>query len=478
MIVRACLLLASLLFSVIFPVYAENVRVRVPENRSSSSAATKPKRARVAKWVYQDSQVRSLPGWLDKTLVLNSNSPEIVYSNGILVSTFPPEGKKEPTAHLNKSLEGNFDIFAHHIAKPDHGDKRTLYLGLLLQNPDEEPVTVSVKQAASFLTKFDAPYIRLPDFVESPRGRIFAGAGDRLTDFILRKRSQTSWIKSLKLAPGEYRMLFVLPVSTNKRARTNCRSTLVKANSTGSIYAACLAMRAPRDAKGRERQPILEEWKELLATGSLATPRDKAPTEPKSTRKVIYGRVAGVSRGATWSSQICEDSAGRFRLNIPHPGKAYSYVFSSLEQGAFGTMNYQSAPMVVRYPDTAHRANGNYGVRYKLSLPLYNPTSERRRVTVAIQCPYKSNRPHRKLLFRDPPMKRIFYRGTFRVHYRDDDGVNRLRYIHLVLHQADQGKPLVKIELNPRETRPVLVDFLYPPDSTPPQILTVKTLDD
>lgn len=480
MIARALLLLVGLLVSTQVPEAAARQlpqkNLKTAKLTSLPSSSSRTQKAKVPKWVRLDSHVRALPGWLDKTLVLNSNSPEIIYGDGILVSTFPPEGKKQPKAHLNKALKGRFDIFAHHIAKPHHGDSRTLYLGLLLHNPGSEPVKVSVKQGASFCTKFDAPYRKLRAFVDSPSGRYFAGPGDRVMDHILRGRTQKRWRKAITLKPGEYKMLFDLPVS-NRRAKTNCRSTLVKADTTGSVYAACLAMRAPRDSKGKTRRPTLSDWKGLLQSGSLATPRDKAPTEPKTTRKVIYGRVAGVSRGSTWQALIREGATGRFRLNIPKPGKAYSYVFATLEQGAFGTMDYQSAPMVVRYPDTSYRAHGNYGIHYLLTMPLYNASSENQRVSITIQSPYKENRPGKELLFRDPPLKRVFYRGTIRVQYRDDNGVNRLRYVHIVLRQADAGKPLVSLELKPGETRPVLVDFLYPPDSTPPQILTVKTLD-
>lgn len=427
------------------------------------------------KWVEQASQVRSLPGWLDDTVVLNSNSPEVISSDGILVSTFPPKGKKDASAHLNFRFNGRFDIFAHHIARPSGGDFRTMYLGLILQNQGAKPVTVSVKQAASYLEKPDAPFKQLPDYVANPVGRIYAGAGDRLTDVILRGASQSGWPKTLTLAPGQYRMLFVLPIPTRPWRGANCRSTLAKIHTTGSIYAASLAMKARLDSSGRERPPSLEEWQKLLNTGHLATPRDKAPTEPKSTEKLIYGRVSGVSRGTTWRSVITRDPTGRMRLNIPRAGMAYSYVFSTVEQGAFGTMNYQSAPLVVRYPDTAHKAHGNYGVRYELTLPLYNQTNESQNVTLTIQCPYKANRPHQDLNFREPPLPRVFYRGTVRLRYRDDQGVDRLKYVHLVLHQADASKPLVKLELAPKETRTVVVDLLYPPDSTPPQIITVKT---
>jgi hypothetical protein len=440
----------------------------------SSAPVAKP--AEPPKWVEQESQVQGLPGWLDETLVVNSNSPEILSGNGIVVSTFPPEGKKSAVAHLNLGLKGDFDVFSHHVVRLGR-DSRTMYVGLLLQNPGTKPVEVSLNQAASFLEYKEAQFRPLPDSVENPEGRIFAGAGDRVTDLILRGFSQIGWPSKLTLAPGEYRMVYVLPIPVGSpRPLSNTRCTLIKAHSSDNVYAACLAMKARGDGKGHERPPTLDEWRDLLVNGSLATPRDRAPTKPKSTQEVIYGRVAGVSRGSTWHSLICKDLNGRVRLEIPRAGMAYSYVFSTVEQGAFGTMNYQSAPLVVRYPDTAHEAHGNYGVRYELSLPLYNQFTDRQRVTVTIQSPYKSNCPNQALSFREPAMKRVFYRGTVRVRYRDDSGVERLRYVHIVLHQADAGKPLVTLDLGPSETRTVVIDFLYPPDSTPPQILTVKTL--
>ena len=77
--------------------------------------------------IVQSQEVRRLPGQLDNVPVFNSNSPELVQTEGILLSTFPPNGKSTPAAHLNFSFQGRFDIFAHHVAKaltPD--DLRTL----------------------------------------------------------------------------------------------------------------------------------------------------------------------------------------------------------------------------------------------------------------------------------------------------------------------------------------------------------------
>jgi hypothetical protein len=56
-------------------------------------------------------EVRSLPGQLDTVPVFNSNSPELVLKEGILLSTFPSEDKKVPTAHLNFPFQGRFDVF-------------------------------------------------------------------------------------------------------------------------------------------------------------------------------------------------------------------------------------------------------------------------------------------------------------------------------------------------------------------------------
>jgi hypothetical protein len=47
--------------------------------------------------------------------------------------------------------------------------------------------------------------------------------------------------------------------------------------------------------------------------------------------------------------------------------------------------------------------------------------------------------------------------------------------VHLAQFRGQQGGPLVQLGLKPKTSRLVQVDFLYPPDATPPQVLTVKT---
>jgi len=78
-------------------------------------------------------------------------------------------------------------------------------------------------------------------------------------------------------------------------------------------------------------------------------------------------------------------------------------------------------------------------------------------------------------MFYDPPETRIFFRGTVRVMFNDDGGKTLTRYIHIVQRPGQQGEPLVNVNMKPGERRLVQVDFLYPPDATPPQVLTVRS---
>ena len=57
--------------------------------------------------------------------------------------------------------------------------------------------------------------------------------------------------------------------------------------SSDSVYLASLAMFAPKDAKGKEQVPTLEQWQTLLRTKGLAGPRDLAPTPVEQINKRI-----------------------------------------------------------------------------------------------------------------------------------------------------------------------------------------------
>ena len=429
--------------------------------------------------IVQSQEVRRLPGQLDNVPVFNSNSPELVQTEGILLSTFPPNGKSTPAAHLNFPFQGRFDIFAHHVAKaltPD--DLRTLYLGIILYNPGKEPVTVDILQAASYLSQPDAPFIELPSQVDNSAGTVYAGPGDRAMSDVLRSRRQADFPAQLVIPPQQSQLLLNLPIPVRTlEPPINGRSTLMRLRSDGAVYAASLAHYAPVAPDGNERAPTLEEWQQLLDKGELAGPRDRVPTPPEATiGNIIYGRVAGVAQGSEWQAQLVDSPAVQ-SLNIPQPGQAFSYPLSTVPRGTFGTGQIQSARMLVRYPDTAYLANGNYGVQYSLTLPLVNPTNDTQTVALAIQTPLKEDQSQRGLRFLEPPAKQVFFRGTVQIRYNDDAGLPRTRYVHLVQQRGQQAEPLVTLKMPPLNQRLVQVDFLYPPDATPPQVLTVRTLE-
>lgn len=434
--------------------------------------------------VFRPQEVRPLTGQLDSVLVFNSNSPELIQNEGILLSTFPPEDKSTPAAHLNIPFNGKFEIFAHHIAKPPAPeDLRTLYLGMLVHNPGSQPVTVDVLQAASYLSQPDAPFMDLPPVVDNPIGAVFAGPGSRAMDAVLRGLRQDQFPPQLVIPPGESRMVLNLPIPVKTLTPPlNGRSTLMRLRSNAPVYLASLAMYAKPTAEGDERAPSVEEWQTLLETGGFAGPRDRTPTPPDQQKgAIIYGRVAGVAQGAEWRSQLVDNpdnwSAEGWYLTIPQRGQAMSYALSTLTGGRLGTGQDQTTPLIARYPDTAYRTHGNYAIQYSLTLPLRNTTEQPQTVTLAIQTPIKQDQIKDGLRFFEPPQRQVFFRGTVRLRYNDDRNLPQTRYVHLVQRRGQQGEPLITLNLPPGDRRLVQVEFLYPPDATPPQVLTLTTLE-
>lgn len=182
-----------------------------------------------------------------------------------------------------------------------------------------------------------------------------------------------------------------------------------------------------------------------------------------------------MAQGSRWQGQVTDPSSAE--LTIPAPGSAISYGLSTLVRGRLGTEQVQTAPLLVRYPDTAYQAHGNYGIQYDLTLPLHNPTAEARTVTIALETPIKEDiLTTNGLRFFDPLPTQTFFRGTVRIRFTDDRGLPQTRYVHLVQRRGQMGDPLAVLNLAAGDRRLVEVSLLYPPDSTPPQVLTIQTL--
>jgi hypothetical protein len=427
--------------------------------------------------VVQPQQVRPLPGSLDTVPVFNSNSPELVLKEGILLSTFPSNDKKFPTAHLNFPFSGRFDVFAHHVARADNPqDLRSLYLGILLHNPTKEAVKVNILQAASYLSQPDAPFIELPTYSQNILGNVFAGPGDRVMYDILRGQRKDPFPPQIIIPPGKSQMLLNLPIPVRELTPPlNGRSAFMRLQTSGTVYAASLAMFAKVNPDSSERAPNVEEWESLLYNSELSTPRDKVPTPLEQSKGRIYGRVAGVAQGSQWQAYIT-DNPQTLYLTIPQPGQTFSYAISTLHGGTLGTNQIQSAPMLVRYPDTAYRAHGNYAVQYNLRLPLHNNSQQPQAIALSMQTPLKEDELVKPgLRFFNTPVKQVFFRGSARIRYNDDKGIPKVKFKHMVQRRGQQGEPLITLNMKPGEKRLVEVDLLYPPDATPPQVFTISS---
>jgi Protein of unknown function (DUF3370) len=425
--------------------------------------------------ILRPQEIRVLPGSLDNVPVFNSNSPELVLKEGILLSTFPPNGKQFEAAHLDRSFSGRFDIFAHHIAKGTPEDLRTLYLGIVAHNPRDVAVTIDILQGASHLSQPDAPFIEMGPFLDNQSGSVYAGPGSRVGSEVLRGFRQSVFPAKITIEARGYALILNqdIPVST-LTPPINGRSALLRLRSDGPVYLASLGKFAPLDAQGQERSPTLEEWKTLLQTGNLSSPRDRVPTPISQTKgNLIYGRVAGVAIGSRWQSITTDPNAQT--LAIPEAGRAISYGISLLHRGKLGTGQNQTAKMEKRYPDTAYEAHGNYGVEYNVTLPLENKTKTTQTVKIAIETPLKREHTQQGLHFFEPLPKNVFFRGTVRIRYVDDDNRSQTRYFHLVQRRGQMGEALAVLQMKPGEKRRVLVDLIYPADATPPQVLTVQT---
>lgn len=433
--------------------------------------------------IVRPQEVRPLPAQLDTVPVFNSNSPELIGTPGILLSTFPPEGMAQPEAHLDFAFEGRFDVFAHHVYKaadptnPD--DLSSMYVAILVHNPGVDPVTVNVLSGASYLSQPDAPFIQLPSMVPFPaREPVFSGPGSRVMGDLIQGHRQASLPSQLIVAPGASTLLMNAPIPVAElEPPINGRSTLLQLDSSGPVYMASLAESANVDDSGTETAPTLVQWETLLQNSGVAGPRDRIPTPiTDNPEQIIYGRVAGVAQGSSWTATVTDRDAGAENLTIPASGEAISYGISTLYGGQLGTEQNQSAQMLVRYDDTAYQAHGNYGVEYNLTFPLYNPTNTPQTITLALETPIKEDRLSTAgLQFFEPLPTQTFFRGPIQIKYRDDRGLPYIRNIHVVQRRGQQGDPLATVTLAPQENRRVEITLRYPPDSTPPQVITIQT---
>ncbi|MBX9696030.1 MAG: DUF3370 domain-containing protein [Cyanobacteria bacterium] len=413
--------------------------------------------------------IRPLPGALNQTEVVNSNSPEVVPQEGILLSTYPADGMNNQQAHLNHAVQGHFEVFYHHIADGiKSGNLNDLHIGVLIGNRGEKPVKLEVLDCATYVSQPDAPFITLPSLVPNDQKNVYAGPGDRCTlDFLTRqsavmKNQKTQWT----IAPGEDVVVFDHAIPVRKlEPPLNGRNFMASLSASGPVNVAVLSSYNDTDR--------LSAFKSLLTSAKLVEPREKPASVPNQKGAMIYGRVAGVSAGSQWLGNLSD--AGQSTLALPPEHEPVSFVISSLEGGTFSTGQVETAKLKVRYPDTAYSSHGNYGVRYLLPVVLENKFKKPATVSISLESPIKSDKSDGYADFLESPGPGVTFRGSVKVVDETSTRKDNSHYYHYVLRRGEESVPCTAFTLEPGNRKKATIELYYPADCTPPQLLTFKT---
>ena len=411
--------------------------------------------------------VKPLPGSLDQVLMVNDNNPELITSEGILLSTFP-----EPPG-LNQALSGRFDLFSHHVyaGTPEELDS-TLWLAVVAQPVGDKAVTLELIGGSTALSQATspgqtaAPFLPLPTLIRETSEPIASGPGSRVAGDLLRGSNAVELPRRWTLPPGAPSSLLVLPIPVaGLDPLLNGRNLQLRLRSSGPVWMATLAARGSKTTP-----PVLHRWQQLLREGRLST-KEHTPTPRGSRGKIIYSRVSGVQVGSRWAATLTDPGSTTLAL----PDQPLSWPISSLERGDLGTKQVQTAELKAFSPGTAWAAHGNYGVEYDLQLPLKNTGSQLRTVAIALESPFKDGSTSSVLRFQKPPQRAVMFRGPVEVRGLDrSDGTPGGRHrVHLVLRQGQEATPLGQVTLKPGAKRLVRVRLIYPADATPPQVLSV-----
>ena len=413
-------------------------------------------------------QVAPLPGGLDPVAMVNDNNPELITGPGILVSTFPGQGRKVPAAHLDVPLQGRFDLFSHHVfaGKPESLNS-TLWLALVAKPRGEQPVTLRLLGGSTALSQSldpamaGAPFLPMPTLLEEATAPAWSGPGSRVANELLRRQISAEIPQHWTLQAGALTNLLVVPLPVRGLdPLINGRNLQLRLVSDGAISLATLAAFGPPD-----QPPGPDTWASLLNGG--LSPKEHQPTPRGASGKIVYSRVSGVQKGSTWRGALTDPD----RSWLSASSAPISWPLSSLERGSLGTGQVQTAELHSHYPGTAWAAHGNYGVEYDLSIPLRNSGTRPVQLQLALESPLKNDRPMGGLRFNTSPSKAVMFRGPVEVTGLDGD--RGRRRFHLVLRAGQEGPALGSVSLPPGGQRHLRVRFIYPADATPPQVLSL-----
>jgi Protein of unknown function (DUF3370) len=456
----ATALAASAFFSSAVSVWASPEAIAQADTQAKIGSAAKVEAAQSPGASKSSRPVKPLRAHADSVMVFNSNCPEVVLKPGILLSTFAPLGKDVPENHLGYAFKDDFGIFMHHINKQTKETAdQTLFLNLIAHNSTHKPATLTLNEMATYCTRPDAPFFDRPALAEDADNKLVSGPGDKVcADFVHGSAAKDAL--NVEIGPGATAIVAQIPVSVKGlESALNGRSFYGLGHIQGALELANIA------TFGTE-PPTLSMLNEMVQQSLMAKPREYEKLRPSQERsgskgRFIYGRVCGVQRGSQLGRKIALVLRENKEINC-------SYPISSLPNGTFGTKDSQSLPLFRRYDDTAYSAHGNYCVRYKVTFSVRNDDKVERSIAVRFDSPVKSDK--NEIVYLENGSKSMFYRGSVKL---SSDSYER--YFHVTLHKGEKLPPLDVFKLAPRETREIAIELFYPPDATPPQMLTISS---
>lgn len=433
--------------------------------------------------------VAPLPGGLDATLFVNDNNPELIRGQGILLSTFAPQGP-HPEAHLNLPLNGVFGLFSHHVyaGQPSRFDS-TLWLALVAAPRGPKPVRLELLGGATSLSQSldpsenAAPFLPLPPLLRQGLSPVWSGPGSRVATELLGRSPNPRLPQSWSLPAGRLSTLLTLPIPVRGLdPLLNGRNLQLRLRSDGPVDVALLAAYGPL-----EGPPPPAHWLAMLTNDGLS-PKEHSPTPRGASGPIIYSRVSGVQAGSIWRGRLTDP--GGTSLSVRRA--PISWPIASLERGRLGSGQVQSAELKAHYEGTAWAAHGNYGVEYQLQLPLRNDTSAPVTLALALESPLKSDLPAGGLRFGaenaggvpGATSGPVVFRGTVEVSGLNPEANNSRpvgeaaaplgpQAFHLVQRAGQAGPALGLVRLAPGESRLLRIRLIYPADATPPQVLSL-----
>ena len=412
--------------------------------------------------------IRPLPGALDSVPVFNSNCPEVVLGEGVLLSTF--KSGVDPSSTLPYEFMGDFDVFFHHIADgKKSGHMENLYLGLVARNDGKKSARLEIKSGASYLSQPDAPFIKLKEKVDNTGGDVYAGPGDRVTTELLLDKIKDNLKGTIEIPPGKTVLVrsFAIPVN-NLEPPLNGRNGLLHLHSDRPVSLALVSLFARKTDTDKFVEPQAADFIAIAEKGELTQPRGLKASVPGEPGPIKYGRVAGIATGSSWKAS--EKAA----IEIGSTPFTLHYPISTVIGGMFGTGQIQSAPLAARLADTAWAAHGNYGILYDLTIPVKNNFKKIVSCHLRLDSPVKSDVKGRAPQYLSPPSTMVFFRGTVQHQVLKDDNQISKGVSHLVLHHGEKGPDLSVFDLEPGKTAEVNIRLIYPADSTPPQVVSLE----